>query len=66
MERERYILGTIPIENASVRKEGANMLEPRDRAGNDEGLHLLSAVGACYVPLVRGRAGNHRVLEAPE
>ena len=27
MERERDILGTIPIENASVRKEGANMLE---------------------------------------
>jgi hypothetical protein len=59
------LLGTMPIENTSGRKEGANML---GRTGQrmTEGVHLLSAVGACYVSHVRERAGNHRVLEAPE
>jgi hypothetical protein len=49
-----------------VRKEGRCKHAGADRAEDDEGVHLLSAVGACYVSHVRERAGNHRVLEAPE
>ena len=49
-----------------VRKEERCEHAGADRAGDDEGVHLLSAVGACYVPHVCERADNHRVLEAPE
>jgi hypothetical protein len=65
VERVRDIIRN-DTHRERVSQEGRYEHAGADRAGDDEGVDLLSAVGACYVPLVRERAGNHRVLEAPE